>query len=30
LFSMFEQAEQAFIEVKAGKGIKTLIGGIDV
>ncbi|KAJ6147397.1 hypothetical protein N7497_009379 [Penicillium chrysogenum] len=26
----FEQAEQAFIEVKAGKGIKTLIGGIDV
>ena len=26
----FEQAEQAFIEVKAGKGIKTLIAGIDV
>ncbi|CAI7571193.1 unnamed protein product [Penicillium bialowiezense] len=25
----FEQAEQAFIEVKAGKGIKTLIAGID-
>ncbi|KAJ5757061.1 uncharacterized protein N7511_007243 [Penicillium nucicola] len=25
----FEQAEQAFTEVKAGKGIKTLIAGID-
>lgn len=26
----FEEAEQAFKEVKAGKGIKTLIAGIDV
>lgn len=26
----FEQAEQAFKEVKAGQGIKTLIAGIDV
>ncbi|KAJ5804293.1 uncharacterized protein N7518_000596 [Penicillium psychrosexuale] len=26
----FEDAEKAFVEVKAGKGIKTLIAGIDV
>ena len=26
----FEEAEFAFKEVKAGKGIKTLIAGIDV
>ena len=25
----FEDAERAFEEVKAGKGIKTLMGGVD-